>query len=385
MKNGILEELDRLSALGLKRALTKVEGPQGPRVRVDGREVLLMCSNDYLGLADHPLVKEAAIKATERWGAGAGASRLVSGSMEPHMMLEERIRRFKGAQAALLFNSGYSANLGAISALADRTTEIFSDRLNHASIVDACVLSRARVRRYPNRDVDSLDRLLKASRAKKKLIVTDSVFSMDGTIAPLKEIISLLDKYNAMLLVDDAHATGVLGSNGRGSLEDLQSSNQSIIQMGTLGKALGSFGAFIAGSKDIIEFLITKSRPFIYTTALPPSVCAAAAKAIDIIEEGPEIIERLWRNTRRLKKGLNDAGLDTMGSATPIIPVKVGDAKKTMEASGRLLEKGVFIQGIRPPTVPEGASRLRATVSAAHTDRDIDLAVSAITEAFDEC
>ena len=208
---------------------------------------------------------------------------------------------------------------------------------------------------------------------------------MDGTIAPLKEIISLLDKYNAMLLVDDAHATGVLGSNGRGSLEDLQSSNQSIIQMGTLGKALGSFGAFIAGSKDIIEFLITKSRPFIYTTALPPSVCAAAAKAIDIIEEGPEIIERLWRNTRRLKKGLNDAGLDTMGSATPIIPVKVGDAKKTMEASGRLLEKGVFIQGIRPPTVPEGASRLRATVSAAHTDRDIDLAVSAITEAFDEC
>jgi len=385
MKNGILEELDRLSALGLKRALTKVEGPQGPRVRVDGREVLLMCSNDYLGLADHPLVKEAAIKATERWGAGAGASRLVSGSMEPHMMLEERIRRFKGAQAALLFNSGYSANLGAISALADRTTEIFSDRLNHASIVDACVLSRARVRRYPNRDVDSLDRLLKASRAKKKLIVTDSVFSMDGTIAPLKEIISLLDKYNAMLLVDDAHATGVLGSNGRGSLEDLQSSNQSIIQMGTLGKALGSFGAFIAGSKDIIEFLITKSRPFIYTTALPPSVCAAAAKAIDIIEEGPEIIERLWRNTRRLKKGLYDAGLDTMGSATPIIPVKVGDAKKTMEASGRLLEKGVFIQGIRPPTVPEGASRLRATVSAAHTDRDIDLAVSAITEAFDEC
>lgn len=380
MNNHILEELSKLTAQGLRRGLKLVEGPQGPRVRIDGKEVILLCSNDYLGLASHPLVKEAAIRAVEIFGAGAGASRLVSGNMEPHAELEERIRRFKGTEAALLFNSGYNANMGCITALADRSTEIFSDRLNHASIVDACVLSRAKIKRYPNRDMDSLESMLKLSKARKKLIVTDSVFSMDGTIAPLKEIAGLLERYNAMLLVDDAHATGVLGKRGTGSLEHLGIDHPSIIQMGTLGKALGSFGAFIAGPEELIELLISRARPFIYTTALPPAVCASATKAIDIIEENPAIREKLLENTLFFKKGLEAERLDIMGSATQIIPVKVGDAGKTMDLSRKLLERGVFIQGIRPPTVPEGTSRLRITLTATHTKEDLEYALSSIKE-----
>jgi len=384
MREEILEELSRLSSLGLRRTLKLVEGPQGPRVTIDGREVVLMCSNDYLGLANHPLVKEAAIKAVEKWGAGAGASRLVSGNMEAHAILEERIRNFKKAPSALLFNSGYNANLGVITALADRSTEVFSDRLNHASIVDACVLSRAKVRRYANRDLGSLEGLLKASTAKRKLVVTDSVFSMDGTIAPLPDMIGLLERYNAMLLVDDAHATGVLGKTGRGSLEHFGiKENPSVIQMGTLGKALGSFGAFVTATQEVTDLLVSKARPFIYTTALPPSVCAAATKAIDIIEENPGLIRRLSENTSFVLRGLKDAGFDTMESTTPIIPVRTGGSEKTMEASKKLLERGVFVQGIRPPTVPEGSARLRVTVTAAHTKEDLELVVAAFREALD--
>ena len=381
MRAEILEEISKLTTLGLKRTLRLIEGPQGPKVMMDGKEVVLMCSNDYLGLANHPLVKEAAIKAVERWGAGAGASRLVSGNMEPHVILEERIREFKGAQSALLFNSGYNANLGIICALADRSTEVFSDRLNHASIVDACVLSRAKVKRYANRDINALEDLLKTSTAKKKLIVTDSVFSMDGTTAPLPEIISLLERYNAMLVIDDAHATGVLGKCGRGSLEHFGiNDHPSIIQMGTLGKALGSFGAFVTAQQEITDLLISRARPFIYTTALPPSVCTAATKAIDIIEENPELIRKLWDNTKTVKRGLTEAGFDTMESETPIIPVKTGDSRRTMEASRKLLEHGVFVQGIRPPTVPEGTSRLRVTVTAAHSKEELELTLAAFRE-----
>jgi glycine C-acetyltransferase len=381
MREDIIEEISRLTAHGLKRTLKLIEGPQGPRVFMDGREVVLMCSNDYLGLANHPLVKEAAIKAIEKWGTGAGASRLVSGNMEAHVMLEERIREFKRAPSALLFNSGYNANMGLITALADRYTEVFSDRLNHASIVDACVLSRAKVKRYPNRDTDALEDLLKASKAKKKLVITDSVFSMDGTIAPLPDIIGLIEKYNAMLIIDDAHATGVLGKTGRGSLEHFHlKASPSVIQMGTFGKALGSFGAFVTAEQDIIDLLISKARPFIYTTALPPSVCAAATKAIDIIDEDQGLIKKLWENTLTVTQGLHETGFDTMGTVTPIIPVKTGDNHRTMEASRRLLERGVFVQGIRPPTVPEGTSRLRVTVTAAHTGEDLKKALAAFRE-----
>lgn len=377
------EELLRLDSLGLLRNLKTIHGPQGPKAVVNGREALIMCSNDYLGLAGHPLVKEAAIEAVQKWGAGAGASRLVSGTMEPHVMLEERIKSFKRADAALLFNSGYNANLGVISALLDRSSEVFSDKLNHASIVDACVLSRAKVRRYPSRDVNVLERLLKASQAKKKLVVTDSVFSMDGTIAPLRDITGLLDRYGAMLLVDDAHATGVLGPGGRGSLEHFNISHPAVITMGTLGKALGSFGAFITGSSALIDLMVSKARPFIYTTALPPSVCGAAIKAFDIVENEPGLRQRLWENTARLKEGLSRLGLDILGSETPIVPIKVGTAKKAVDISDRLLENGVFIQAIRPPTVPEGTSRLRMTLSASHTAEDIDSALSALREALD--
>ncbi|MEK7773010.1 MAG: 8-amino-7-oxononanoate synthase, partial [Deltaproteobacteria bacterium] len=250
MNTYFAEELSKLTGAGLKRSLRLIEGPQGPRVTVDGKEAVLLCSNDYLGLANHPLVKQAAIEAINAWGLGSGASRLVSGNMEPHVRLEDGIRRFKGTEAALLFNSGYHANMGCISAVCSRDAEVFSDRLNHASIVDACVLSRAAFRRYPHRDADSLERLLKRSRAKRKLVVTDGVFSMDGDIAPIKEIAGLLDRYNAMLLIDEAHSTGVLGDKGRGTLEFFGVEHPSIMQMGTLGKAVGSFGAFIAGSVD---------------------------------------------------------------------------------------------------------------------------------------
>ncbi|MBI2414073.1 MAG: 8-amino-7-oxononanoate synthase [Deltaproteobacteria bacterium] len=379
MHTELLEELSKIEAAGLKRALKTVEGPQGPRVVVNGREVLLLCSNDYLGLANDPRLKDAAKKAIDEYGVGAGASRLVSGNMSLHEALEDRIRRFKGTQAALVFNSGYTANLGLITALSDRQTEIFSDRLDHASIIDACALSLAKVKRYRNRDVGSLERLLKKSTARRKLIVTDGVFSMDGTIAPVREIAGLLDKYSATLIIDDAHGTGVLGEHGKGTLEELGVSHPSIIQMGTLGKALGSFGAFVAGPKALIELLISKSRPFIFTTALPPAICAASIKALDIVEDEAERRARLKSNYVYLRAGLNAAGFETPGS-TQIIPVIVGEAEKAIKASERLLEAGVFIQSIRPPTVPDGSSRLRITAMAAHTKEDLDLAIGAIKD-----
>ncbi|MBI4948973.1 MAG: 8-amino-7-oxononanoate synthase, partial [Deltaproteobacteria bacterium] len=311
----------------------------------------------------------------------AGASRLVSGNTALHEALEERISRFKGTEAALVFNSGYTANIGLITALSDRHTEIFSDRLNHASIIDACALSSAKVIRYRSRDVGSLAGLLKKSSAKKKLIVTDGVFSMDGTIAPVKEIAGLLNKHNATLIIDDAHATGVLGKNGKGTLEEFGVTHPSIIQMGTLGKALGSFGAFVTGTKALIDLLISKSRPFIFTTALPPAICAASIEAINIVEEEPERRARLKSNYEYLRSGLNAAGFETPGS-TQIIPVIVGDAEKAVKASERLLEAGVFIQAIRPPTVPDGSSRLRITTMATHTKEDLDLVIDAIKAAL---
>ncbi len=379
MRSFITEELERIRVAGLERSLKTVSSPQGPVVTVDGKECVLLCSNDYLGLAGRTEVKEAATEAIERWGFGSGASRLVSGNMTPHAELEERIKRFKGTEAALLFNSGYQANLGLITALSDRSTEIFSDRLNHASIVDACRLSLASIKRYPNRDVDSLERLLRKSVARHKLIVTDGVFSMDGSIAPLREIAGLLERYDAMLVVDDAHATGVLGASGRGTTEHLGVDHPSIVQMGTLGKALGSFGAYVAGSKALISLLVSKARPFIYTTALPPSVAAASIAAIDIVEKEPELRERLWDNVGFFKENL-PKGVDTLESPTQIIPLVIGDAPRTMEISSKLLEKGVFIQGIRPPTVPENTSRLRVTITAAHDRVHLEKALEAIRE-----
>lgn len=387
MRTLIAEELKKLEGHGLRRALTVIEGPQGPRVRISGEEKILLCSNDYLGLANHPRLKEAAIKAIEKYGVGTGASRLVSGAMEPHVLLEEKLAAFKKTEAALVFNSGYHANLGVITALAALTrksTAIFSDKLNHASILDACVLSCADFTRYPNRDLNALETLLRKSKAKTKLIVTDGVFSMDGSIAPVDEMITLLDRYDANMYLDDAHATGVLGATGRGTLEHFNIEHPSVIQMGTLGKALGSFGAFVVGGKDLIALLVSKSRPFIFTTALPPAVCAAATEALDVIEAEPERRTRLWENAAFFKKGLEAAGLDYLKSPTQIIPIITKDPEKTMQASKRLLEKGVFIQGIRPPTVPVGASRLRVTVSSEHTREDLTEALTKIIEVIGE-
>ncbi len=381
MKNRARETLERLSKAGLLRAMRTIEGAQGPRVRIEGAEVLLMCSNDYLGLANHPELKQAAIAATKSYGTGGGASRLVSGTMEPHAELEEKIKSFKGAEAAVVFNSGYSANTGVIPSLIGRSGEVFSDRLNHASINDGCILSRAHLTRYSHADIDSLRKSLEASNRDVKLIVTDSVFSMDGDLAPLREIIDLARSHGAMLYVDDAHATGVLGEHGTGSLEHLGINDDSVIEMGTFGKALGSFGAYVAGKSEVIELLVNRARPFIYTTALPPMVCAATIKAIEIVEKEPERRRRLSDNALHLRSLLNEAGLDTLNTETHIIPVLLGTARAASEASLKLFKEGVFVQAIRPPTVPDGTARLRVTVTSEHTADEISFAAEKIIEA----
>lgn len=383
MSGSFMKELDELRELGLYRHLLRAEGAQGSHLTLDGREVLVLCSNNYLGLADHPVLKEAAIRATERFGAGSGASRLVSGNMVLHEQLEERLAAFKKTEAALVFNSGYAANTGLIPALAGRGDLVFSDRLNHASIVDGCLLSRARMIRYPHRDLHALRRLLERNRegAGRKIIITDGVFSMDGDIAPLPGLVSLKKEYGALLMVDDAHGTGVLGTGGRGTAELSGSESAIDIHMGTLGKALGGFGAYVAASREIIDYLVNKARSFIFSTALPPSVVATALAALDIVDssEGLALRRRLLEHAGAVKDSLRDAGFDTMDSETPILPLFVGEAAETMEFSRRLLEAGIFVQGIRPPTVPRGGSRLRLTLMATHRQQDLEQAVEVIT------
>ena len=370
------DELAQLKRDGLYRELKIIEGGQGARVRIGGREVILLSSNNYLGLASHPEIKKAAVSAIEKYGCGSGASRLISGSMELHKELEEKIASFKKTESAILFNSGYTANLGVISSICGRGDVIFCDKLNHASIIDGCLLSGAELKRYPHKDIDALERFLKKSSGfKKKLIVTDGIFSMDGDIAPLKEIVHLSKRYSAILMVDDAHATGVLGKNGRGTDEYFGLDNSIDIIMGTLSKAIGSFGGFVTGRKKLIEFLVNRARSFIYTTSLPPSVVASSIAAIDIIEKGHDLRDLLWKNVSYLKEELKNIGFDIMGSESQIIPVFVGDTHRVVEMSQMLLKEGVFVQGIRPPTVPKGKSRLRVTVMATHSKADLDAAL----------
>ena len=382
------QELSRLKDTGLYRHMSLIQGPQEPKVTVNGKDVILLCSNNYLGLANHPKVKEASISAIEKYGFGSGASRLVSGNMELHEELEQRLARFKGTEAALVFNSGYHVNIGIIPALVGRGDLIFSDKLNHASIVDGCLLSKAEVKRYPHKNMNALENLLKKyselQTPNSKLIITDGIFSMDGDIAPLKELSELADKYNCMLMVDDAHATGVLGSNGKGTLEHFGIDNPNIIQMGTLGKALGCFGAYVAGSRKLIDYFINKARSFIYTTSLPSSVCAASIAAIDIIEDEPQLRQNLWDRIKFFRSSLVNAGFDIMNSETQIIPILIGKADKTVKISNNLLDKGVFVQAIRPPTVPEGTSRLRITLMATHSWDDLKYAIKTIEEAVRE-
>ncbi len=362
----VAERLEELRDRGLHRRLRLVEGPQGPRVTLDGEPVLLLCSNNYLGLADHPRVREAAAEAAMRWGAGAGASRLISGNMQPHRRLEQRLAAFKGYESALLFGSGYLANTGTIAALAGRGEVVFSDELNHASIIDGCRLSRAETFVYRHGDVEHLAWGLRQAGERAALIVTDGVFSMDGDVAPLEELVPLARGHGCRLMVDEAHATGALGPGGRGSVAAAGLSGEVDVVVGTLGKALGSYGAYVCASRELVDYLLNTARPFIFSTAPPPPSVAAALAALELLESDPHRVERLAQNAATLRAALAAEGLAAGDSSTQIVPVEVGDAARTMELCERALERGVFAQGIRPPTVPEGRSRLRFTVMATH-------------------
>ncbi len=380
----VASRLEELRASGLHRRLRLIEGAQGPRVQLDGEPVLLLCSNNYLGLADHPRVREAAAEAALRWGAGAGSSRLISGNMAPHRRLEERLAAFKGYEAALLFGSGYLANLGAISALAGRDTVVFSDELNHASIVDGCRLARAETFVYRHGDVEHLAWGLSEAGERASLIVTDGVFSMDGDVAPLEDLVRLARAHDCRLMVDEAHATGAMGPGGRGSVAAAGLSNEVDLVVGTLGKALGSYGAYVCASSELSEYLLNTARSFIFSTALPPPVLAAALAALELLEAEPERVRTLGANAATLRDGLVAEGLVAGGGQSQIVPLEVGDAGRTMELCERLLERGVFAQGIRPPTVPPGSSRLRFSVMATHKPADLREAARLTGEAARE-
>ena len=376
--------LEEIKARDLYRQLRVIHGPQSARVQVDGQRAVLLSSNNYLGLAEHPALREAAIQALERYGCGAGASRSISGTMESHRELEERIARFKGCEEALVFSTGYMANIGLLTTVVEEGDLILSDEFNHASIVDGCRLSRAEVWVYRHRDMDHLEDLLKRSTHRRRLIVTDGVFSMEGDIAPLPAIRALADQYGPLVMVDDAHATGVLGEGGRGTAEHFDLMGRIDIQMGTLGKALGGFGAYVAGSRDLIDFLINRCRTFLYTTALPPAIAAIALAALEVVEREPQLRKRLWENTAYFKEGLESLGFNMGMSETPICPILIGDNALTMEADHRLMARGVFVQGIRPPTVPPQGSRLRAALMATHTEKDLKSALDAFQTVGEE-
>ncbi|MEK6567430.1 MAG: 8-amino-7-oxononanoate synthase [Candidatus Omnitrophota bacterium] len=376
------EELNELRLKGLERKMRFVSSSCGRQIIINGKKVLNFCSNNYLGLADDSHLKKAAISAINKFGIGSGASRLVSGSNILHKRLEEKLADFKKQEACLVYPSGYSANLGIIPTLADRNSVVFCDRLNHASIIDGIILSRAELARYPHKDTHSLEELLKKNSGyKNKLIISDSVFSMDGDIAPLPELSRLAEKYDCLLMVDEAHSTGVLGKSGRGILEHFGlKANKRIIQMGTLSKAMGGLGGFVCGSRDLIDYLVNRSRSFIFTTALPAANCASALEAIRIIEKDRPRIQRLKENADFLRDGLRSLGFDTLNSQTPIIPILTQDPRRTMELSQKLFEKGIFVQGIRPPAVPDNLCRLRVTAMATHTKKDLEFALSVFKE-----
>jgi len=374
------ERLDKIREAGLYRRLRSVDRTT-PQVHVDGRAVLLFCSNNYLGLAEHPALAQAAAEAALQYGASSAASRLVSGNQPLHDLLETKVAAWKGTEAALIFNSGYAANTGIIAALAGRGDIIFSDRLNHASIIDGALLSGARLVRYPHNDIQALASLLEQHQTNGlRLIVSDGVFSMDGDIAPLAALADLAEQHQALLMVDDAHAGGVLGQQGRGAVELFGLTGRVAVQMGTFGKALGSYGAYAACSGQVREYLINKARSLIFSTSLPPAVLAASCAAVDLVQsdEGERLRQQLADNGQLLRSLLQSAGCAVPEGTTPIVPLLVGDAEATVVFSSRLLEEGLFVQGIRPPTVPVGTSRLRCTLMASHTPDQIRLAAATI-------
>jgi len=381
----IEKRLAELERLGLHRRLRMVSGPQGPRVLLDGKPVLLLCSNNYLGLADHPKVREAAAEAAMRWGVGAGASRLVSGTMTIHRRLEERLAEFEGSEACMLFGSGYLANLGVIGALAGPGDTIFSDALNHASIVDGCRASRAEIVVYRHLDSDHLERCLHRHGGEgRRLIVTDSVFSMDGDIAPLAEIVELARTYEARVVVDEAHATGTLGDGGRGAVAQAGLQGEVDVLVGTLGKALGSYGAYVCASEEMVRYLLNTARPLIFSTAPSPPSVAGALAALALLEERPHKVARLHGAARTLRDALSGEGFGVKESDMHIVPLVVGDSEDAMRLCQAALERGVFAQAIRPPTVPDGTSRLRLAAMASHTTSELRQAAKVLADAARE-
>lgn len=384
MKN-IQQQLAALDARQMRRVLREIETASGPRVQFGGRDSLLLCSNNYLGLANHPQLIEASCRATRDFGAGSGASRLVCGSLSLHHRLEEALAHFKGSESALLFNSGYAANTGILQALYGPDDLIFSDELNHASIIDGCRLSGARVVVYPHNNLDALEELLdqeRRQRCGRWLIVSDGVFSMDGDLAPLPGLVALKERYDAWLMIDDAHGGGVLGAGGRGTAEHFGCLDKIDLHMGTFGKALGSYGAYLAARRVVSDLLVNRARSFIYSTSLPPGVAAANLAALELIDSpvGAELRAQLESRRQLFAGRLSAAGLNLCGSQTQIVPILTGEPEPTMRVAAALLDQGIFISGIRPPTVPVGTCRLRATLMASHEPQDILAAADRIID-----
>jgi 8-amino-7-oxononanoate synthase len=376
----LAEGLADLERRDLRRVRRVLDSPQGARVEEAGRTLVNFSSNDYLGLANHPRLQEAAHAAIERYGVGGGASPLVSGHLRAHEDAELCFARFANLPRALLFGSGYAANLGILAALADREAEIFSDELNHACLIDGARLSRGKVSVYAHCDPDHLDRALAASKAPVKLVATDAVFSMDGDIAPVPDLLALCERYDAWLVVDDAHGIGVLGATGRGTLEHFALASPRIVYMATLGKALGGYGAFVAGEAGVVDWLVQRARTYVYSTSLPPMAPAVAVAALDLIDGDPSLVRRLGERIVDFASACTMAGIDAAPSVTAIQPVIMGDTKRALEASAFLHARGFLVPAIRPPTVPEGSSRLRNSLTAAHTRSDVEALVASLAE-----
>jgi glycine C-acetyltransferase len=369
----LTDELNKLREQKLYQKLRILETEQRPVARFDGREVINLSSNNYLGLTTHPKLKQRALEAIEQWGVGSGAVRTIAGTMTLHMALEEKIAKFKHVEASVVFQSGFAANAGTVQAILGREDVIISDELNHASIIDGCRLSRAEIKVFPHKDVEACEKILKEiqNRSGRKLLITDGVFSMDGDIAPLPALVELAEKYGCIMMIDDAHASGVLGRNGRGTVDHYGLHGRVDIQVGTLSKAIGALGGYVCSSRDTIEFLYHRARPFLFSTSHPPSVAATCLAAFEVLEEEPELTEKLWANTRSFKAGLQKLGFNTGMSETPITPVIVGDAALAHEFSRQLFAEGVFAQSLGFPTVPHGKARIRTIVTATHTEAEL--------------
>ena len=379
---GFLDDaMAQLRADGLYRSLRILDGEQKAEATFDHKDVINLSSNNYLGLTTHPKLREAALDAVKRLGVGSGSVRTIAGTMELHMELERRIAVFKKTEAAVVFQSGFAANAGTVSSVLGKEDLILSDELNHASIIDGARLSRATIKVFPHKDVKALEKLLEETASfPRRLVITDGVFSMDGDVAPMREITSLARAHGAIMMVDDAHASGVLGKAGRGTVDHFDLHGQVDIQVGTLSKAIGVLGGYVAGSKTLIEYLYHRARPFLFSTSHPPAVAAACLAAFDVLEQEPERIERLWSNTKRFKDGLARLGFDTGISETPITPIVVGEADLAMRFSDQLFAHGLFAQGIGFPTVAKGRARLRTIVTATHTEAELDRALAILED-----